>query len=57
MLRRQGTTTMNLTQAFSTFASPPREFGPMPFRGEDPRPWLPALWEDYGPGTGAFRRR
>ena len=25
--------------------------------GEDPRPWLPALWEDYGPGTGAFRRR
>ena len=25
--------------------------------GEDPRPWLPALWEDYGPATGAFRRR
>ena len=25
--------------------------------GEDPRPWLPALWEDYGPGTAAFRRR
>ncbi len=25
--------------------------------GEDPRPWLPALWEDYGPGTDAFRRR
>ena len=25
--------------------------------GDDPRPWLPALWEDYGPGTAAFRRR
>ncbi|MEW6751766.1 MAG: hypothetical protein AB1505_12435 [Candidatus Latescibacterota bacterium] len=25
--------------------------------GEDPRPWLPALWVDYGPGTAAFRRR
>lgn len=25
--------------------------------GEDPRPWLPALWEDYGPGTEPFRRR
>ena len=25
--------------------------------GEDPRPWLPALWEDYGPGTGPFRHR
>ncbi len=25
--------------------------------GEDPRPWLPALWVDYGPATDAFRRR
>ncbi len=25
--------------------------------GEDPRPWLPALWEDYGEGTEAFRYR
>ena len=25
--------------------------------GEDPRPWLPALWVDYGSGTGAFRQR
>lgn len=25
--------------------------------GEDPRPWLPALWLDYGPDTEAFRRR
>jgi hypothetical protein len=25
--------------------------------GEDPRPWLPALWVDYGPGTSAFRQR
>ncbi len=23
----------------------------------DPRPWLPALWTDYGPQTKAFRRR
>ena len=23
--------------------------------GEDPRPWLPALWLDYGPGTVQFR--
>lgn len=27
------------------------------FLGEDPRPWLPALWLDYGPQTGEFRRR
>ena len=25
--------------------------------GEDPRPWLPALWEDYGEETEAFRHR
>ena len=25
--------------------------------GEDPRPWLPALWLDYGPGSAAFRRK
>ena len=25
--------------------------------GEDPRPWLPALWLDYGPGTVQFRRK
>ena len=25
--------------------------------GEDPRPWLPALWLDYGPGSADFRRR
>ena len=25
--------------------------------GEDPRPWLPALWLDYGPGGADFRRR
>ena len=24
---------------------------------EDPRPWLPALWLDYGPGTAEFRHR
>jgi len=24
--------------------------------GYDPRPWLPALWLDYGPGTEEFRR-
>ena len=24
--------------------------------GYDPRSWLPALWLDYGPKTGAFRR-
>ena len=23
----------------------------------DPRPWLPALWVDYGPGTEEFRQR
>ena len=48
--------------------NPLRPANPMPFTpgliewlaerwGEDPRPWLPALWVDYGPGTGAFRRR
>jgi len=25
--------------------------------GEDPRPWLPALWLDYGEGTETFRSR
>ena len=25
--------------------------------GEDPRAWLPALWEDYGQGTEEFRHR
>ena len=25
--------------------------------GQDPRPWLPALWLDYGEGTEAFRQR
>lgn len=25
--------------------------------GEDPRPWLPALWCDYGDGTADFRRK
>ncbi|MFH1570634.1 MAG: glycosylhydrolase-like jelly roll fold domain-containing protein [Gemmatimonadota bacterium] len=25
--------------------------------GRDPRPWLPALWLDYGPGTTEFRRQ
>ena len=25
--------------------------------GEDPRPWLPALWLDYGPDTARFRRK
>ena len=25
--------------------------------GADPRPWLPALWMDYGPDTEAFRQR
>ena len=25
--------------------------------GEDPRPWLPALWLDYGPGSADVRRR
>ena len=25
--------------------------------GEDPKPWLPALWLDYGPGTEAFRHQ
>jgi hypothetical protein len=25
--------------------------------GTDPRPWLPALWLDYGPETAGFRRR
>ena len=25
--------------------------------GEDPRPWLPALWMDYGPGTADFRHK
>ena len=25
--------------------------------GEDPCPWLPALWLDYGPGSAAFRRK
>ena len=48
--------------------NPLRPANPMPFTpgliewlaerwGEDPRPWLPALWVDCGPGTGAFRRR
>jgi len=25
--------------------------------GEDPRPWLPALWVDYGVGSEGFRQR
>ena len=25
--------------------------------GFDPRPWLPSLWLDYGPGTDEFRHR
>ncbi|MDA0337981.1 MAG: hypothetical protein O2782_22660, partial [bacterium] len=48
--------------------SPRRPARPQPFTagfvawltglwGEDPRPWLPALWVDYGPATEAFRER
>ena len=48
--------------------SPGRISHPMPYTpgliswlenrwGEDPRPWLPALWLDYGKGTEEFRHK
>ena len=48
--------------------SPQRPKNPFPYTpgliewlqqhwGEDPRPWLPALWRDYGEGTDEFRRK
>jgi hypothetical protein len=63
------TITAMFTDEPSVFGkSPRRPAKPEPFTsgfvewltqlwGEDPRPWLPALWVDYGPLSKTFRQR